>query len=60
MVAMELGLSLHNNYEYFLRYDVGAVSSIRGMILYFGGAFVGALAPWLIYHLVKRFGSRKP
>jgi len=60
MVAMELGLSLHNHYEYFLRYDVGAASSIFGMILYFGGAFVGALVPWLTYHLAKRIGSRKP
>jgi|GEM_PF-3210970 len=60
VVAMELGLSLHNNYEYFFPYDVGTASSIFGMIMYFGGAFVGALAPWLTYHLAKRFGSRKP
>mgnify|MGYP003724485575 FL=1 len=60
MVAMALGLSLHDNYEYFFPYDVGTASSIFGMIMYFGGAFVGALVPWLTYHLAKRIGSRKP
>ena len=60
VVATALGLSLHDNYEYFYPYDVGAAGSVVGMILYFGGAFVGALVPWLTYHLAKRFGSRKP
>ena len=60
VVATALGLSLHDNYEYFFLYDVGAAGSVVGMILYFGGAFVGALVPWLTYHLAKRIGSRKP
>ena len=60
VVAMAIGLSLHDNYEYFFPYDVGSAASIFGMILYFGGAFVGSLVPWLTYHLAKRIGSRKP
>ena len=60
VVAMALGLSLHDNYEYFSPdYGVG-MARVFGMILCYGGAFVGALAPWLTDHLAKRFGSRKP
>jgi hypothetical protein len=59
VVAMEIGLSLHDNYEYFASFN-GTASGALGMIMVFGGAFVGALVPWLTYHLAKRIGSRKP
>jgi hypothetical protein len=52
-VAIALGISLHDNYEYFSP-DYGAgMARVSGMILCYGGGVVGALVPWL-FHFMRR------
>jgi len=52
-VAIALGISLHDNYEYFSP-DYGAgMAGVIGMILCYGGGVVGALVPWL-FHFMRR------
>jgi len=53
-VAMALGLSLHDNYEYFSPdYGVG-IARVIGVILCYGGALFGSLTPWLCRFLRKQ------
>ena len=51
--AIALGISLHDNYEYYSPdYGVGMARVIGGALCY-GSGVVGALAPWL-FHWMRR------
>ncbi len=58
-VAIGLGISLHNDFEYFSP-DFGAgMARVFGMVLCYGGGVVGALVPLLLVPLLFHSMRRK-
>ena len=53
MFAMELGLALHDNYEYFSPDYGDGIARVIGVILCYGGALIGSLTPW-VCRLLRR------
>jgi hypothetical protein len=53
--AMSLGLNLYDNYEYFTPFPASpALPTVIGMILCYGGAAIGLVAPWITLMLKRR------
>ena len=56
VIAMVLGTTLHDNYEYFSPGDgPDWVAKTVGAVLVYGGALIGLTLPWI----VAAFGRRK-
>ncbi len=51
LVAMSLGLHLHDNYEFY------GIGTAAGNLLIFGGAGIGLAIPWIIGRAIKRLRS---
>jgi hypothetical protein len=50
-LSMMLGVSLHGNYEYF---GSEGAPGLVGLSLWWGGAFLGAITPWVVRRLFAK------